>query len=641
MLDHEYHKHEKAVPSSAYSVLQKKMSDSSKTETLRDRSTSGNGSDKQHAAESSPAGSVSLQSEPPSENNSKCPDSCDGSSDSQKYATRVTICADGKELISREQCYSGDLVFPRVPDGKKSQCPICNVAFFRNDTMRNHVALVHNIIRAGETVYSCVPCKFETTRRYLFVNHQSSQIHCSNLARCCGSNDSKTPKLQGHVNDNKIPKPQSHASLTASYSQRLGWLYNGVPSPSYQLKVGAIERRPTKLVWYGHAKHVCSSQCLSGLNSEQSSADDVSDQTIQPRKSLDAPAPKIATATSSVNTSKEMPRLRSSSDTSAKKRPTARKSTTQPMKVAFNFLDKKKQSTPSRREHSMSETAKLPLAGSVHSKTGSAEEAITVSDSNSEIEEVESSQNSQKRVTQPIAQLSNVSKKGTSGVTKPGVSLTTKRKENLSVKSVNIGSSAIAETQKSAGTVGNQRSESVPARCSGSRGNPSLDSISHSQTNFCQSTTSPAIKMPLCVTKVQPVPVTNSGNISVSSPVSADETFLVVTSSAPVRSVPVIGVAKAVPAATTLPAATVLQTVTTSGRSLYSLHRFSAETLWSELSRRGGLRTCDCGVSYMESALYLLHRSCHSDLAPLKCSFCDHKAATNYDFHAHLLDHKK
>jgi len=87
------------------------------------------------------------------------------------------------------------------------------------------------------------------------------------------------------------------------------------------------------------------------------------------------------------------------------------------------------------------------------------------------------------------------------------------------------------------------------------------------------------------------------------------------------------------------PAAPAADTAT--GTMTPSLDQFSPDDLWSELYRRGRMRSCACGVNFMDVALFLLHRSCHSSSAPLRCAFCSHDAASCYDFHGHLLDHKK
>lgn len=515
-------------------------------------------------AETSPAGgSASVETFPPytSKKKMKRSGSCDGIGDSQKYATRVTLCADGREVMSRVPCYSGNVVFPTVKHGQKVLCPICDKVFMRNTTLRNHIVCVHNIIRSGETVYSCIPCKFETVYSYLFISHRALSTHRANLD-----------------------------SLTTSCSQRS--FYSTVPRQSYSPKVGDVERLIPRVVWHSQLSHVCSSHCLSGLNTQPPSADYVTSLTLRPRKSLDAPAAMAPTATTSTNTVKESRRLRSSSDARIQKNVTA---TSVPKSVA--------------------------------NKASSPEKTITIIDSDSESEEVAAVENSPS-----VTQLPNSNKKRTSsGVTKPSTSLTGKQSDSLSMKSVISSGCVNVQNPKSTFATSSHETEALPVLCSGSSGIPSIISIL--KQNLCKSTTD---KPPLFVTTTHQVPESRSGSISVNSPVSVDDKFFAVTSSVAHRSVPVIGVAKAVPAVTS-----VTQTTMTSNRSMYSLHRFSAETLWSELCRRGGLRLCECGINFMDSTLYLLHRSCHSDLAPLKCAFCDHKAATCYDFHAHLLDHKK
>jgi len=551
---------------------------------------------KRPAAGTSPDRSVSRKK---TKLSSQTSSSGGGKSDGQNYATRVTIWADGREFTSRVPCYSGNVVFPApARHGRKARCPICDKLFVRYDTLRNHVICVHNIIRSGETLYSCIPCKFETSFAYIFTGHKDSHGHRTNLNHYWG------------VSDSDKTKPQPFIGSSTSSLQPVCWFYSGVHGQSFRPFVGDFIKQKPKVVWYGQTNHLCSSECLSGLNIPPPSPDEVTNRTLRSRKSVDAPADKMQTAAVSVD--KESRRLRSSSDACVQKKVTARKSTVQRLTVAFSFTDKKKEASVASKA---SKTAKTSLPAS---KASSPEEVITISNSDSDSEEVAAEESS--TVTQPP----NSNKKQTSSL-----SLTDKPKDRLSKKSLSC--LKVQPSESTGATEKSHRIEASPVSCSASSGSPSVVSIS--EQNSYKPATSTAIKMPVSVTATQQV---HSSSKSVNSPVSTDDTVSAVTSSAALRSVPVIGVAKAVPAVTTVTNAT-----TASNRSLYSLHRFSAETLWSELCRRGGMRSCDCGISFMDSTLYLLHRSCHSDLAPLKCAFCDHKAETCYDFQAHLLDHKK
>ena len=581
----------------------------------------------------SPAGgSVSAQTFPPykSKKEMNQSGSHNGNSDIHKYATRVKICANGKEVISRVPCYSGNIVFPTVVRrGEKARCPLCDRLFVRIDTLRNHVVCVHNVIRSGETVYCCVPCKFETSYSYLFAAHQASSIHRLNLDRCKNPVDHEKPK--------RVCGSATNVHLAASCSlQQTSWFYSSVPSQSCRPNFGHIEMRSPRVVWHGHLNHLCSSECLSGLNTHTPSAADVTGQTVRRQKSLDSPAAKVPTASTSVDASTEPRQLRSSADACVQKKVTARKSTTQPLRVAFKFVDKKKETPVPHKEHSVSNTAKTSLPRPADNDASLPGEIVTIIDSDSDSEEAAAVKNTPVK-TQP----SNSSKKRTSsGVKKRRKSLTCKQKDRSSKKSVNTGGSIKVPTPKSSCETVSDGTEALVVSCSGSSSNTVV--VSTVQQNTCKSATLTAAQVSVPVTTIRavlwPVPesCSSSSNVLVNRPASLKYTVSAVTSSATPRSVPVIGVAKAVPAVTA-----VTHTTTTSSRSMYSLHRFSAETLWSELCRRGGMRSCDCGVSFMDSALYMLHRSSHSDLAPLKCAFCDHKAATSYDFHAHLLDHKK
>ena len=608
MLSHEERVHGKTKSGHVDKVLQDKTSSDSVTKECRlsssteskncDKSSSTRqNTDKCHqnnqACDGKPPATETSQDSCVSKKKKKMKqsDSSGVKSVSLKYATRVTIWADGREVTSQVPSYSGNIVFPTVDRrNRKARCPICDKLFVRKDTLRNHMICVHNIISSGETLYSCIPCKFETSHSYLFNGHRDSQMHRSNVELYRGR----------------------FYSSTAQHQSQSFW-----PSDGYFMN------KTPKVVWHGQKHHLCSSQCLIGLNTLPATADDATNRKLRSRKSLDAPAIKVPTTPASVDSSKASRKLRSSE---SQKKFTARKSTTQPLMVAFDFMDKKKEVSVTQK---VSKTAKTSVSGSVDHKASSPEKAVTIINLDSDCEEIAAVESS------PITQPSNSDQKRISSRIRKlrSVLLINKQKESLSTKSVSTGGSSKVQNPKSTCATGSDRSEALSVTCSSSSSSPIVVSVS--QQNSSKPTTSTAVKMP--VTTAQPTRVSYSSSLSVNSPVSADDTVSAVTWSAALRSVPVIGVAKALPAMTTVTPTT----PTVSSRSLYSLHRFSAETLWSELCRRGGMRTCDCGVSFMDSTLYLLHRSCHSDLAPLKCAFCDYKADTSYDFHAHLLDHKK
>lgn len=525
-------------------------------------------------------------------------ESVHGSTNSN-YAARVTIWADGREVISQVPCYSGNVVFPApARRGCKGHCPICDKAFVKRHSLRNHFICVHKIIRSGETLFSCIPCRYDTSDGFAFAEHRDSEVHRSNLNQ------------GGRISD----------GVQLSSQQQAGWFYSSVQS-------GDFSKQTPRVVWYGQMKHLCSSECLSGLNTQPPSVNtqppsfddvdvasvyNVTARTLRSRKLLDAPAAKVLTATASVDNIEESATLRSS-DAPVKKKCTARKSTAQPFRVAFNFMDKKKDASVADK---VSKTATASVSGSVDIKASSPENVVTIIDSDSDPDEVAAME------MPTTSQLSSSNKKRTSS----------------SPKLVNTDGIFKVPSSRPMYATGIHKVEASPVSCSSV--SPSAASIS--QQNSCKPAistvpaTSTAVEMPVSVMTVQQVGESHSSSKSVNSPGSTNETVSAVISSAASRSVPVIGVAKAVPAVTT-----VTHTTTMSNRPMYSLHRFSAETLWSELCRRGGMHSCECGVSFMDSTLYLLHRSCHSDLAPLKCAFCDHKADTNYDFQAHLLDHKK
>ena len=632
LFGHEERAHGKTKPNDVDTVLQDTTSSESvvkPTSRLRSASTSENknvdelsarsqNDDKCHqntqARDASPDRCVSRKQKRQTDQSN----SCSGNSDSEKYATRVTIWAGGRKVTSQVPCYSGNMVFPApAKRRRKARCPICGQMFVRNDTFRNHVICVHNIMRAGDTIYSCMPCRYETSYNYIFNNHLESLMHRSNL------------------------KGSSSSSFYAS-----------AHSQPFQLVVGAFAKPEPRVVWYSQKNHLCSSQCLSGLNTQPPPAADETDEASQsagPQKSLDAPAANVQTAAPADNNDKEARTLRSSA-TRVKKKVTMRKSTTQPLVVAFSFTEKKKDTAGANMVSKTTETSttesrskkkgaarankaskanetSVPESRDNKAKASFPEEVLTISDSDSE-------EDAAAKKTSTKTQLSAFNKKQTSSdVTEvPSLMLPDKQKDSLSSESANTGGCLKVPTSKSTGAAGSHRVEASSVSCSGPSGSTGVVSIS--EQNSCKPAASTAAKMP--VTTVQQV---HASSMSVSTPVSADvavSSVSVVSSSAALRSVPVIGVAKAVPAVTT-----VTHTTTMSSRSMYSLHRFSAETLWSELCRRGSMRSCDCGISFMDSALYLLHRSCHSDLGALKCAFCDHKADTTYDFHAHLLDHKK
>ena len=682
---HEAQAHGKTEPDSADTTAQDKSPDSvkkkpsqrlssSRNENENCDKSSPNGQDagvhcqnqqacdvKLSTAKTLPSGeSVSVDTFPPYSRKKMRPsNNDDGQTDGQKYATRVTISADGRELITRVPCYSGNLDYPTaIPHGHKTRCPICGALFVRFEALQNHIICVHNVIRAGETVYCCTPCKYETSHSQSFSVHRASYMHRSNLDRCRDVRYCVKRK----------PEPSVNLAFLRS-QQRGGCFYSGVRSQSNASKFGDVQKQSPRVVWYGHSNHLCSSECLSGLSALPTSADDVSSPTLRPRKSVDTPTDKDApTLVTAVDASDPPRKLRSSAG-AVKKNVTACKSTAQRLKVAFSFMDKMKKAAPRDKAHSTPVTAKKSAPRSVDSEASLLEDTITITDSDSDSEVVKNSpivtrsSNTNKKQTASAAtkptgkrkdsssaakstnsgasakvqtSLSASAKQSPSATAKPSVSSTDKRKDSSTAKSTTSSGTVKVQTPASTSAAGSHATKAFPVRCLDSSGSPSVVSIS--QRNLCKSTTSAAVKAPICATTTAHVPQSHSTSMAVNS-LSASVASIVsaVTSS---RSVPVIGVAKAVPAVTT-----VTQTTVTSGRSMYSsmysLHRFSPETLWSELCRRGGMRSCECGISFMDSTLYMLHRSCHSDLAPLKCAFCDHTAATTYDFHAHLLDHKK
>jgi len=533
-----------------------------------------------------------------------------GTSNSSKYATSVKICADGTELVSRLPCYSGNLVFPTVvPRSKKVRCPICKTRFRRIETFRNHIICVHSVIHPGDTVYSCVPCKFETSHYYLFSGHMTSRSHLSNLSSC----DSREPKVQ----------------LPADYSaqqQEVGRFF--LSGSSFSANVVNAETQLPRVVWYGQPNHVCSSHCLNGLGVRPPSA-----STVPTRRPCMPPALQVAsvpTETGCVDVGKES-KMASAADASQKKKVTARKSTTsQPLTVAFDFVGSKKKMSGPQKVLDVAEAGKTSVPRPDANMGVFPKEEVTVIDSDSDSADVAPGSNCPQRVTRSS---SANTKRVSPSLAKPSTSSAVdKRKDSQLAKSTNKSCTGKSQPQKSASATG-RTTEALLVTCSGSNSAPSIVSMSQQKSKL---NTTTAVKTPLSVTTVQQVPEVHSSLLT-SSSASVDSTASAVNVSTAVRSVPVIGVAKALPAVTT----TLTQTPAQSNRSLYSLHRFSEDTLWSELCRRGGMRSCDCGVSFMDRTLFLLHRSCHSDVAPLKCAFCGHKAATNYDFHAHLLDHKK
>jgi len=533
----------------------------------------------------------------PSRKNIKQSDMGDVNGDGKKYARQVTIHANGIELISQVPCYSGNAVFPRtIGRGQKAQCPVCNKLFVRIKTLRNHAICVHNAINSGETLYSCIPCSFKTSFHYSFGKHRTSDWHRSNLRHDIGNSNG--------VNST----PQTYTSLAALFSQQRAAqsLYSNTAM------VRTVAKQTPRVVWLGHSNHVCSSQCLSGLTTEQTSEDEATTRTLRPRKSLPAPAATVTTAATSIDTMKESRKLRSS-DAHVHEKVTAGKLATQSRAVSKTANQTKETAVEPRKVRSISKTVKMPVTRSATNKDSSPQKAITIIDSDSDSKET-----ADVKTTQRVTRLSDSDKKRTSSRnTTPSTPSADKQKDNLSKMSADVGGSSVqAHTSKSVCPTGSQRPEAMKSRCLGSGGSPSVVSIS--QQDSCKSTTSLAVKTPAAVAAILQVPASRSSNIQVNKPV------------------PVVGVAKAVQSVPVTP-----QTTVAMNRSVYSLHRFSADTLWSELCRRGGMRSCECGISFMDTTLYLLHRSCHSDLAPLKCAFCDHKSATCYDFHAHLLDHKK
>ena len=543
----------------------------------------------------------------------------EGNSDGEKFAKRVTICADGKEVISRVPCYSGDVVLSKATGGvRKARCPVCNKLFIHIKKLRNHVVCDHNVaIDSYGTLFSCIPCGYRTTLVRNFSRHQDTKCHRSNLRPGSGNNSSikSTPQVFTSLAD-LCSQQQTEARL----------FYRSAAV------VKSVEKQPPRVVWLGHLNHVCSSQCLSGLRTDRPSEDKIVSQTFRPRASLDAAVASVPSAAISVDTSNELTKLRRSSAQSPTK-VTVGKSATQSRTVALTSDKKKKEAAPVPRTLKRVKMS-LTRLRSAANKPSSPKKAITITDSDSNSEEVADVKNA-RRVTRQ----SNFDKKQTSSDTsKPSTPSANKQKDMLSKKSADIGGTVKAESsKKSACPAGSQRTEVMPVSSSGSTSSPSAVNIS--QQSLCKLPTSVAVKMPVVVVSTQQLPASDSSSIQISSPASAGSAIsTAAVSSAALRSAPVIGVAKAVQSVATT---TTTQTTAALNRSIYSLHRFSADTLWSELCRRGGMRTCDCGISFMDSTLYLLHRSCHSDLVPLKCAFCDHKSATCYDFHAHLLDHKK
>jgi len=560
-------------------------------------------------------------------------------------------------------------------------------------------------------------------------------MHNLNVNQDRNTRDSEKPK--------SVPGTQQRGSFYSSAAETQSFL-----------------RDLQKVVWHGHLNHVCSAQCIVGLSTELSSADDAVSQ--RQWRNMDAPAAMLPSKTISVDSGKESRKYRSSSEVNAHQKPTARKSTAQRLRVAFSFMDKKKRLSPYKISSALKSVDTPTKTASVDCKASLSEETITVIDSDSDTEDSEKrmqkqptvcrcskgfrsvrghghyhcrhcaqsfhnrlllyrhkeevhgetkpisvdktssdtvnkklpqlqqlSRNKSKKFTdlsskgqnadkcnkneqagrvesgatetdvietfspyrhvsntkakqsQPapvvkspsVTQLSSSNRKRTlSGSAKLIMLSTDEQKDSLSVKSANSDGCLNVQTTKSTRVAGIQRTEAYSVRCSGSCNNSSVrSSISQQKLNEC--TVSSAIKVPLLATTTQQL----TGSCSSSITFSVNDAFSAVSLSATSQSIPVIGVAKAVPVVSTA----VEPTTSTSNQSIYSLHRFSTETLWSELCRRGGMRSCECGVSFMDSALYLLHRSCHSHLAQLQCAFCDYKAATSYDFHAHLLDHKK
>ena len=619
------------------------------------------------ATKSSPARSASVKRFPPfkpagKNKRKKQSISKDGNSDSKKYATRVTINADGKETIARIQCYTGNVVPTAFTRGDKVSCPVCSKVFVRTDTLRNHYISVHNIVHSGETVYWCIPCKYKTSYGYVFRSHRKSFGHRSNV-RCFVSN-SKHRELQ----------QQPTTSLIEPLSQqKAAWFYNSTARQSDGSGGAFFVKRPTNVVWYGHSNHLCSSECLCGLSTEQSGENEVASITDGASKSMDVQTETVLPAAASSDNSKESRKLRSS-DTNVQKNTTEKQSAMPAVPEAVKLADKEKEKHEPHNMNILEKAAKM----SVDDMASSPSRAITISDSDSESEGIAAVKNSQK-VIQPS---DSIRTRASFRVTRLSRSSTEKQKDSLPSETASSTSSVKTVTSKSKSPTGSRKPESLPVSrttasdrpsetasstssvkmvtpksksLTGSRRPESLpvsrttasdrpSVVSVSREYALKSSASTDVKISSVVTMIQQMSANRNSSTSFSTPRLVDSTLsTTVTSSAGLRSVPVIGVAKAVPAATVtaVTQAAVTQATTMSSRSLYSLHRFSAETLWSELSRRGGMRTCDCGISFMDTTLYLLHRSCHSDLAPLKCAFCDHKAATSYDFHAHLLDHKK
>ena len=76
-------------------------------------------------------------------------------------------------------------------------------------------------------------------------------------------------------------------------------------------------------------------------------------------------------------------------------------------------------------------------------------------------------------------------------------------------------------------------------------------------------------------------------------------------------------------------------------RTIPALQMFDHKKLVQELQRRGEYRSCKCGVSFLNSSMYLLHRTVHNTDRPLVCGLCGLQSTSWTDFHTHLIDHDK
>ncbi len=64
-----------------------------------------------------------------------------------------------------------------------------------------------------------------------------------------------------------------------------------------------------------------------------------------------------------------------------------------------------------------------------------------------------------------------------------------------------------------------------------------------------------------------------------------------------------------------------------------------AETIL-RLVESGGLKKCICGLLFTDVTQFYLHKGVHVDGEPKKCSFCQTKFGSWYEFTTHFFDHK-